>query len=363
VAKGIIWAVYHGAHVISMSLGGTWPSSAQQDAMEYAWDKGAILIAAAGNNNTQSPSYPAYSDVCVAVGSTDSNDNRSSFSNYGDWVDVAAPGSFVYSTVPGGGYDYKSGTSMACPHVAGLAGLLFSRSGATNTSVRKSIENGTDPVGDWVIKGRVSVIKALGSTAPKPPPDSGGGGGGGGFGPKGFATTKGSAIASPKNSLVYSDGSNLHLRSTQSGKSRELDFYVKSKIAYQGTLENLKIVFEASFPDGPAEVTAYLYNWSTKAWDWIGKSELEHTKTRVEFTRKSPKAYVSGSGEVRAKFYSRTKWWTTFELKADYVRFVPKAKSGGGTKQEPPPPKDDPKKKKSVGDKAKDKWNKWKKKL
>jgi thermitase len=379
VAKGIIWAVDHGAQVISMSLGGAYPSSAQHDAMVYAWDKGAILIAAAGNQGTTSPHYPAYDETVLSVGSSDSNDTRSSFSTYGDWVDVAAPGSQIYSAVPDGGYSYKSGTSMACPHVAGLAGLLFSRAGATNQSVRKAIEDSCEPVGDWVIKGRVNVVKALAPTSPKPPADdpkpppddSGSGGGGskpskdGGFGPKGYGINTGSKIASPKNSLVYSDGSKLVLRSSASGKNRQLDFWVKSKISYQGQLEQLKVILEAEIDIGPVELTAYLYNWTTKSWDWIGKKSIGAKKTRIAIERKTPKAYVSGSGEVRVKFYRQSKWWTTFELSADYIRIVPTAKAGSGGGKDPgqkPPAKEPEKKDGSLKDKAKDKWNKWKKK-
>jgi len=396
VAKGMIWAADHGAQVISMSLGGTWPSSAQEDAIEYAWQKGAILIAAAGNMGTDTPHYPAYHDTCVAVGSTDDGGGRSSFSNYGSWVDVAAPGGFIYSSVPGGGYEYKSGTSMACPHVAGLAGLLFSRAGATNVSVRQAIESNTDPVGSWVAHGLVNAAKALKSTPPKPPKDDGdkkpkdggdkkpkdGGdkkpkdGGGetdpaGGFAPTGAWLGKGKALEAPANSLVSSDGVMLVMRSTETGKKRELSLVVKSKISYKGSLEKLKIVFEARLYDNPGEIAAYLYNWSTKSWDWVGKGSLGADTTRVELVRKSPQAYVSGSGEVQLKIYRQSDWWTTFDMGADYTRFVPTAKKGGSAspppdqsepppKQEPPPDDegDDP----SLEGKAKDAWNKLKKK-
>jgi subtilisin family serine protease len=94
---------------------------------------GGIVIFAAGNGNSESPSagYPGSYRSCFAVASTDHNDVRSTFSNFGSWVELAAPGSNVYSTYPLslGGYEYLSGTSMACPHVSGVAALIISKFG------------------------------------------------------------------------------------------------------------------------------------------------------------------------------------------------------------------------------------------
>ncbi len=162
VASGITWAAQNGAKVISLSLGGG-SSSTLQSAVNSAWSMGAVVVAAAGNSSSQTPSYPAGYTNAIAVGSTTSTDARSSFSNYGSsWVDVAAPGSSIYSTYKGTQYATMSGTSMATPHVAGLAGLIWSKyPGTTNTQVRARIENGCDSVGAWVAKGRINVLKAL----------------------------------------------------------------------------------------------------------------------------------------------------------------------------------------------------------
>ncbi|HRF60738.1 MAG TPA: S8 family peptidase [Fimbriimonadaceae bacterium] len=175
VANGITFAANNGAKVISLSLGGSSGSTTLQNAVNYAWGRGCVVVAAAGNNGNTAPSYPGYYTNAIAVGSTDANDNRSSFSNYGNWVDVAAPGSSIYSTLRSGGYGNMSGTSMACPGVAGLAGLVFAKQGAsaTATSVRAAIENNCDNVGTWVVKGRVNAFRAV---------SAGGGGGGGGGG-------------------------------------------------------------------------------------------------------------------------------------------------------------------------------------
>ncbi len=163
VANGVTYAVDHGAKVVSMSLGGSAGTATLQQAVDYAWNNGVVVVAAAGNSSTTSPSYPAFYTNCIAVASTDANDLRSSFSNYGTWVDVAAPGSNILSTVPGNQYQSWNGTSMACPAVAGLAGLLYSYLGSSTPSstIRARIENNCDPVGSFVVKGRINSYKAL----------------------------------------------------------------------------------------------------------------------------------------------------------------------------------------------------------
>jgi thermitase len=163
VANGIIYAADNGAQVISLSLGGSSGSTTLKNAVDYAWNKGAVVVAAAGNNNSSAPSYPAYYSNAIAVASTDSADRKSSFSNYGSWVDVAAPGSSIYSTYINGSYATLSGTSMATPHVAGLAGLLAAQ-GRSNSQIRAAIQNTADPIsgtGTYWTYGRVNAYKAV----------------------------------------------------------------------------------------------------------------------------------------------------------------------------------------------------------
>jgi len=104
VANGIIWAADNGAHVINMSLGGSSASVTLENAVNYAWSKGAVVVAAAGNSGSSSPSYPAYYAKVIAVAATDQNDLKASWSNFGSWVDVAAPGVSSYSTYKGNSY-------------------------------------------------------------------------------------------------------------------------------------------------------------------------------------------------------------------------------------------------------------------
>lgn len=127
---GVVWAADNDADVINMSWGGSGFSQTGQNIINYAFNEGCVNIAASGNDNVSTVFYPAGYNNVVSVSSTTTNDVKSNFSNYGDWVDVSAPGSQILSTYIGGGfqptYNSISGTSMASPMVAGLAGLILS---------------------------------------------------------------------------------------------------------------------------------------------------------------------------------------------------------------------------------------------
>ena len=174
VAKGIIWAVNHGAKVINLSLAMV-PSSALEEAVNYAWSRGAILIAAAGNKGTSEPSYPAYYGNCLAVAGTNANNALALLSSYGEWVDLAAPGFNIYSELPQSQYGYKTGTSSAGAHVSGVAALIFgvaqdsNGNGAVNDEVRWAIENSCTPLdGDGMGQGLVNAFQALTVTVSSP---------------------------------------------------------------------------------------------------------------------------------------------------------------------------------------------------
>ncbi len=140
--EGIIWAADNGAHVINMSWGGSGYSNYGQNVCNYAWNQGSILIAAAGNDNVSSVFYPAGYNNVVSVASSTSGDSKSSFSNYGTWIDVTAPGSSILSTNQGSGYQVTQGTSMASPMVAGLVGLIKSHAvSASNTDIVNCLLN------------------------------------------------------------------------------------------------------------------------------------------------------------------------------------------------------------------------------
>ena len=171
VVDGIRWCAQQGVKVISMSLGGSSGSATLEEAVNYAYDTmGVLLVAAAGNDGLGNVSYPAAYSACLAVGALDTTGDRAWFSNYGYALDVMAPGVGVVSTVPGSGYEYYDGTSMATPHVSGLSALLFSvNSSLTNKDVKAILEGTAIDMGSagWdiytgygLVDGHAAVIVA-----------------------------------------------------------------------------------------------------------------------------------------------------------------------------------------------------------
>ena len=124
VVEGIQWAVAHGADVINLSLGGEGRSAAIDQWVDYALDHDVAAVAAAGNDGVDTPNYPAASPGVVSVGATDHTGQLAHFSNWGDTVDLVAPGMDIASTANGGGYGVGDGTSFACPLTAGVVALL-----------------------------------------------------------------------------------------------------------------------------------------------------------------------------------------------------------------------------------------------
>jgi hypothetical protein len=127
LANAIIHAVDQGANIISCSWGDYKRSFLIYDAIKYAYDAGALIVAAAGNDATKAKSYPAAYNEVIAVVATDTNNQRASFSNFGTWIELAAPGVNILSTVWDNSYKYMSGTSMAAPYVSGVAALIWSQ--------------------------------------------------------------------------------------------------------------------------------------------------------------------------------------------------------------------------------------------
>ncbi len=128
IISSLDWCIANGISVANLSLGSSfYPGSAVENAFKNAAASGLVIISSAGNAGagTDTVSYPAKFPGVIAVASTTSSDQRSSFSSTGPTVEIAAPGSSIYSTLAGGGYGYMSGTSMASPHVAGVAALII----------------------------------------------------------------------------------------------------------------------------------------------------------------------------------------------------------------------------------------------
>lgn len=138
IAEAIIYSADRGAKVINLSMSGPGYSSVLHSAVKYAAAKGVLVVAAAGNSSTDEPFYPAAYDEAIAVSATTPGDQLAPFSNFGPHIELAAPGTDIISTYPGGGYVNMSGTSMAAPHVAGAAALLFAR-GLSKSQIREDL--------------------------------------------------------------------------------------------------------------------------------------------------------------------------------------------------------------------------------
>ncbi len=183
VVDAFYYAVENAADIISNSWGKTYPfdeptGDPMQDVINYAYSQGVIVVASAGNNSSIVPCYPACYDHVIAVAATDSKDKKASFSNYGDWVDIAAPGVDVLSlrgvaTHMGTEYGEKttilSGTSMSCPHVAGVLALILSAQPELSTElvIARLIETADDisalnpGLNEPLISRRVNAYKAI----------------------------------------------------------------------------------------------------------------------------------------------------------------------------------------------------------
>lgn len=178
IADAIEWSANQGADIVNLSLGGGGYQQTMKDAVSYALDNGCLPIAAAGNSGSTSVGYPArYSEV-VAVSAVDSDGNLASFTNTGSNVEVAAPGVDYLSTYPDDTYERLSGTSMACPCAAGVAGLIISQWGTDASTTRQHLKDtavdtslSSDEEGEGIVNAQNAV---------ETEPGSGGGGGGGG---------------------------------------------------------------------------------------------------------------------------------------------------------------------------------------
>jgi subtilisin family serine protease len=177
IIDGIVWAADQGAKVINLSLGGDADDPFLEDACKYAHDKGVVLVASAGNDAAAVVYPAAYDDYVLAVAATDYNDEWTDFSNFGPQVDVAAPGQWIMGPIPLWApeegylpYAFASGTSMAAPHVSGMAALLFSLKPElkpdevmaiiryTADDVNKTAHPGRD---DYIGYGRINMQRAL----------------------------------------------------------------------------------------------------------------------------------------------------------------------------------------------------------
>ena len=176
IVSGLEWSVENGMQVINMSLGSKDDSISVSRAISNTYNAGILIIAAAGNSGNAAGSgdnidYPARYNSVVSVGATDIKDNRARFSSTGPSLELSAPGDKILSTLNGNKYGVMSGTSMACPHVTGVAALIMSAEpGITNVRVRIRMqttaqsmrsENGGFKTKDWYGYGIVDAVRSV----------------------------------------------------------------------------------------------------------------------------------------------------------------------------------------------------------
>lgn len=153
IAEGIEWAINNNMDIINMSLGGSQSSSILEDFANLAYDEGLLVVAAAGNSGNKggkndSVGYPAKYQSVIAVAAVDQNNQRASFSSTGPAVELSAPGVNILSSVPGNSYDSYNGTSMASPHVAGVAAQVWAaKPGLSNVELRQLLNDTAQPLG------------------------------------------------------------------------------------------------------------------------------------------------------------------------------------------------------------------------
>ncbi len=171
VIAALDYARANGAHLINASWGQTDKSRALLEALTAVWESGILIVAAAGNERSDTAPLPAAYEPVLAVAALNAAGQRAGFSNYGPFVDLAAPGDAVLSTTPNSRYDLLSGTSMAAPHVTGAAALLWARHpDFTAAEVANVLRNTVDEIATdrYVGVGRLHVGRAVRVQAPLP---------------------------------------------------------------------------------------------------------------------------------------------------------------------------------------------------
>ncbi|MBI1919825.1 MAG: S8 family serine peptidase [Geobacter sp.] len=267
IAQAITYAADHGVRVINISIGGSSSSSTLQNAVNYAWNKGAIIFASAMNNSTSTPYYPAACTNVVAVAATDSNDAKASFSNYGSWIDISAPGVSIYTTNNGGAYGTWNGTSFSSPLTAGLAGLILSLNPVlTNQQVVDIITANADDLGaagfdQYFGNGRINVYKSLAAVS--------------GAVPQSDTTAPSVAIASPAGGASVSGAVTVSVNATDNVGVARVELYVNGAFLTTDSSSPYSFYWDtAGYPDGSCTLEARAYDAAGN----VGQSSLVSVK-------------------------------------------------------------------------------------
>lgn len=268
--EAIAWATDHGARVISMSFGGHTPTSWEVDAVQYAFDRGVILVGAAGNEGTNLPTYPAAYPTVLAVTGVDSNGQPIGY-NWGDWLDLSAPGGGVLTTFRpeddsnDDGLGFVGGTSIATPFVAAAAGLVLSVApDLSPTQVMEILRSTADDLGDpgfdvLTGHGRVNFHAAVLAAADTQPA---------------VDTTPPSAeVIAPIAGEVLSGLVAVVVVASDDIRVTQVDLYCDGALVSSDTVEPHEWVFDTtSLPDGEHVFHAVAYDAAGNT----GESALVH---------------------------------------------------------------------------------------
>jgi subtilisin family serine protease len=252
ISNGIIFAADHGARIINMSLGGTSSSQTLQDAVNYAWNKRCVLIAAAGNNGNDVALYPGACNNVVAVSATDSSDLRPSWSNYGSYVDVCAPGVDIATLYGADQYGWWSGTSFSCPVTSGVVALMASANPQlSNTQLVELVIKNSDDIGAagydvYYGYGRVNAFRATATARNTATAD---------------VTVPLVTISSPTNGSTISGATNVNVSATDNVGVSRIELYVDGTLFGQaaGALATFSLN-TLNYVDGTHTVQARAYD-------------------------------------------------------------------------------------------------------
>ena len=255
ISQGITYAANHGARIINLSLGGTSSSQTLQDAINYAWSKQCIVVAAAGNNGNSTPCYPAACNNVVSVAATGTADTYTSWSNYGSYIDVCAPGENIVTLDGSTGYGSWSGTSFSSPVASGVIALMVSANpNLTNTQIVDTLLKNCDDLGATGAdihygNGRVNALLAVSAAKNYVAPDT---------------TTPVATILSPANNSVVSGTLNVSVKGTDNVGISRVELYVDSKLVAQSASAS------AVFPVNTLTYTNGSHTLQARAYDAAG---------------------------------------------------------------------------------------------
>ncbi len=253
IARAITFAVDNDVRIMNISIGGSSSSATLQTAVNYAWSKGAVIFACAQNYATSTPYYPAACENVVAVSATTSSDTLASFSNYGNWVDICAPGTSILTTNRGGGYGSWNGTSFSSPIAAGVAALILSVNPLlTNTQVVDILTHNADDLGaagfdPYFGYGRVNLYQSLlAALNAESEPDT---------------TPPSVAMISPQNNAVLSGGATVIVSATDDVGVDRVALFIDGTLLAQDTTPPYEFYWDTTLgADGSYDLEAVAYD-------------------------------------------------------------------------------------------------------